>query len=294
MGFSISSFMSGEREQELAVTLFPQTADTCVRTPFRPTDTLRVMTLNLAHGRSNGVHQVMQSRESIIENLDATAEMIHRIDPDVVALQEADAPSAWSGRFSHVHHLARSANFKYAVQGEHVKGMSLSYGTALLSQLPLEEANSYTFPPSPPTTRKGFVVSSIPWPGLPGVMIDIVSVHFDFSRNSVRKQQVGELIDILAERDNPVIVMGDYNCNGDKDSSVLWRLASEMSLRIYRPYEEGLATFPLSGKRLDWILVSPEFRFNSYQVLPDVVSDHFAVVTELSLVAEPTRLCLVR
>ena len=64
--------------------------------------TLRVMTLNLAHGRGEAFHQLFQKSTTIIQNLDEISAMLKREQADVVALQEADAPSFWSGNFHHV------------------------------------------------------------------------------------------------------------------------------------------------------------------------------------------------
>ena len=54
----------------------------------------------------------------------------------------------------------------------------------------------------------------------------------------------------------------------------------------------GLETFPAFSERLDWILVSPELSFRSYNVLPDRISDHRSVLAEVTLndTASATRL----
>ncbi len=96
--------------------------------------TLRVMTLNLAHGRADGVNQMLVSTNSIRDNLARVADFLTREAPDVVALQEADGPSFWSGRFDHVKTLAETARFGTFVRAENVKGFGLSYGTAVLSR----------------------------------------------------------------------------------------------------------------------------------------------------------------
>lgn len=45
----------------------------------------------------------------------------------------------------------------------------------------------------------------------------------------------------------------------------------------HQPEAENMVTYASSGRRLDWLLISEEFEFVHYAVLPDVVSDHFAV-----------------
>lgn len=42
--------------------------------------------------------------------------VITRENPHVVALQEADGPSFWSGKFNHVDYLARTGGYSYYLQ----------------------------------------------------------------------------------------------------------------------------------------------------------------------------------
>lgn len=246
--------------------------------------TLKIITLNVAHGRSDGRHQSLQSTRTIRKNLDQIAQVLVREAPDVVALQEADGPAIWSGNFNHVDYLANQGVFAHNFRGEHVKGLRLSYGTALLSQLPLDDCASITFTPSPPTLSKGFVTSSVNWPRS-NVEVTIVSVHLDFARASVRGEQIQRLIAQLEDAEGPVVVMGDFNCEWRGKESSLRTLAGDLGLRAYQPSADDMATFPGLGKRLDWILISPGLEFVSYAHLDDTLSDHLGVVAELQLAA---------
>ena len=249
--------------------------------PAHNDGTLTVMTLNVAHGRKRGFHQALKKRATIESNLDDIADVLKREGPDVVALQEADGPSGWSGGFNHVEYLAVGGGLEHFCRGEHVKGMKLSYGTALLSRLPLEESRSVTFAPSPPTFSKGFVVATVAWPGRPDSQVDVVSVHLDFARKSVRGKQIQKLIDELSARENPLIVMGDFNCQWDGKDKSLRTLAEGLDLVAPEPAAGDMATFPKTGKRLDWILASPELEFVEYRTVTDVLSDHYGVVAVL-------------
>jgi endonuclease/exonuclease/phosphatase family metal-dependent hydrolase len=44
-----------------------------------------------------------------------------------------------------------------------------------------------------------------------------------------------------------------------------------------------MASFPSRNKRFDWIMISAEFAFLAHRTLPDVLSDHRAVVATLGL-----------
>jgi len=247
-----------------------------------PPRSLRVLTLNVAHGRGHGLHQVFQGAGTARTNLDTTAGVLRRHAPHVVALQEADAPSFWSGGFNHIQYMATQGGFAYFVHGEHVKAPALSYGTALLSRLGLEDAFTVTFDPELSAVPKGFVVSTIRWPGAPAVQVDVVSLHLAPLGKAVRQAQAAELISVLKQRGHPVILMGDFNSQWKDPESAVRYIAMELCLSTYRSSAEGLETFPRFDSRLDWILVSHGLDFLSYETLPDVPSDHRGVMAELT------------
>ena len=245
--------------------------------------TLRLMTVNVAHGRKRGPHQALQPKRRIRSNLGEVAAMLRQLRPDLVALQEADGPSMLTGRFDHVTHLADQAEYAFSFRGDHVRGKRLASGTALLSMRPLLEPVSVRFAPSPPTFCKGFVCATLDWPGNGTTRVDVVSVHFDFLRKSVRLKQVGQLVRHLADRTGPLIVMGDFNCQWSDRRSALRTLAEARQLRAYRPGAMGMKTFPKLGRRLDWVLISPELEFAEYAVVKATVSDHRPVACVVKL-----------
>ncbi len=248
---------------------------------------IRVMTLNLAHGRGSGFHQALQDANAAQHNLDRIGRLLAREVPDLVALQEADGPSLWSGNFDHVAYLAAARGYANYVRGEHVSALGLSYGTGLLANLEIGEALAVTFDPALSQPAKGFVVSAFRWPGAPGFQVDVVSLHLDAFNAEVRDVQARRLVQELRERRRPLVVMGDFNTGWGQPDSALRRIAAELDLRAYRPLEPGLSTFPALQRRLDWILVSPELDFLAYRVLDDRVSDHRAVLAELGLREDP-------
>ena len=248
---------------------------------------LKVMTLNMAHGRGDSFHQLLQTTATTLDNLDAIALMFCREQPDVIALQEADGPSFWSGNFNHIAYLAERSPYSWAINGRQVEGAGLAYGTALLSSVALQQPQAITFDPALAMIRKGFVVSTIDWPGQQDVQVDIVSVHLDFSSESTRRRQARELIAVMRDRGRPMIVMGDLNTDWHHQDSTVRLIASELGLHAHRPGVPGMETFPLSGKRLDWILLSGDMAFSGYRVISDVLSDHRGVIAEVVLKRPP-------
>jgi len=260
--------------------------------PFQPdvsratlsSPTLKVMTLNLAHGRKDGINQLFKSAATIRQNLEEIAIILDKHAADVVALQEADAPSFWSGGFDHVALLAEQASYPFYENSHQANSWFFSYGTALLSRTNLSGVMHHTFKPSPPTMNKGYTLGQIVWqPGTTeSVLVDVVSVHIDFSRKSVREQQSAELAETLAGRGNPLIVMGDFNSDWSADEKVVRALAEHADLHVYRPDTDELPTYA-GIKRYDWILISRQLEFASFEVLPDILSDHSAVVAEIRM-----------
>lgn len=241
---------------------------------------LRVLSLNVAHGRADGVHQLLQRAGQRERNLSRIAALFQREQPDIVAMQEVDGPSFWSGRFCHVDHLARRAGFAFTAHGRHVERAWLRYGTGLLSRLELHDAQAHTFARSLPTPSKGFTLATVRIAG--DVELDVVSVHLDFLRAKVRARQVAQLVEVLAPRRRPRIVMGDFNAGWHDRRSAVRELADALELVAHAP-EVRTRTFTTLPRRLDWILTSPQLDFERHEVLSDVVSDHLPVVADLRL-----------
>jgi len=139
------------------------------------------------------------------------------------------------------------------------------------------------FNPTPPTPKKGFTLAEIEWKPENGdkekVVIDVISVHLDFSRSSKRIEQIEDMKEILSGRNNPAIVLGDFNSSWVEGEREIQELASKAQLSTHRPEANHLYTY--FDDRFDWILISKEFNFCNYYTATDILSDHFAVVSEL-------------
>lgn len=250
-------------------------------------ESLRVVTLNIAHGRKDSVNQMLLGEETVRGNLRELARLLDRAQADAIALQEADAASAWSGNFDHVGFLLEHSGYDCAVHGIHASNRLYAFGTALISPHAFHGSFTHSFAPSRPTTTKGFSLGALAWnPGgrLPEpLLVKIVSVHLDFSRRSVRRSQIDELVRVLGNIEGPLVLMGDFNTDWQSEDSSLKMLAERLDLSVFQPDAEGLATYSGKGSRLDWILLSRELEFQRHEVYPDIVSDHHAVAADVRL-----------
>ena len=248
--------------------------------------TLKVISLNLAHGRKLSFNQLFVNEEAFRRNLLDIAEYLKKENADVVALQEADQASSWSGNFNHVEFLAEAAGYPWFVSAVHVDNSFGTYGTAILSKIPIENALGFTFAPTPPTTSKGYSLIQIGWDidnesdnTQQNILIYIVSVHLDFSRKSKREAQLDELALTLATRDNAAIILGDFNSEWLSEEKVIQKFAEHGRYRAYQPEVDAFHSY--SNKRLDWALVSTELEFTDYFVADEELSDHKPVVVQL-------------
>ncbi len=247
-----------------------------------PPAVLRVATLNVAHGRGAARSQIGLPRHRFETNLDAIATLLCRVQPDVVALQEVDAPSSWSGSFDHLERLAAASGYPHRFHGRHAAAAlgpaKLNYGTALVSRHPMTATASHRFD-AKLTPSKGFVTAQIQFDDRP---ILIASTHLEPGSRRIRRRQADELITALAGAGLPLIVLGDFNCDWPDDDA-LRRIATHLALQAFEPDGDALRTWPSSDpdKRIDWIICSRDLRFVTYEVWPDVVSDHLGVVAEL-------------
>lgn len=249
---------------------------------------LSVLTLNLAHGRKSALNQLLQQTSTTRRNLEEIADFLSNSGADLIALQEADAPSRWSGKFNHVEFVSAKSPYPCRLHARHAQKYMYDFGTALLSRVPYTNSILHTFAPSPPTTNKGFVMGEVRWnPGgeLPEpITVSVISVHLDFSRKKVRDAQIEEMRAMLPDITPPVIILGDFNTDWSSEDSSLKTIVATGNLKVYQPESTQLGTYKKGKHRLDWILISKELEFVSYQVPQDILSDHQPVQAAVRLV----------
>ncbi|MHC5073837.1 MAG: endonuclease/exonuclease/phosphatase family protein [Planctomycetota bacterium] len=244
---------------------------------------LKVMTLNLAHGKGTGLLQEFIGNDETRKNLDRVALLLLREGVHVAAFQEADIKSWRSGDFNHVHYIAERAGYPQAVSGQHMNGLWFNHGTALISKIQMNEALSVVFDPVFLSPDKGFLFCTIEFDEK---KIDVVSAHLVLANGQARKQQAKQMVSVLSKRGNPLIVMGDFNCELQDSKEIYQILSDGLGLSGYDIESDGLKTYRSSNRRLDWILISQELEFYSYYVLEEKLSDHLAVVAELVFTSE--------
>ena len=249
---------------------------------------LSVLTLNLAHGRKDSFNQMLQKTSETRLNLEEVADFISDSGADLIALQEADFASRWSGKFNHVEFISQRSPYACRIHAHHATNYMYDFGTALLSSVPYTDSLTHTFAPSPPTTNKGFVMGAVLWNPTgelaKPVTVSVISVHLDFSSKKVREAQTEEMRAVLPDLKKPVIILGDFNADWDSKDSAIKAIVADGRFKVYQPEATDLGTYKSGKHRLDWILISNDLEFVSYDVPQVVLSDHQPIQATLKLI----------
>lgn len=258
-----------------------------------PESRLRVLTLNIAHGRGLSPYQGLHSAGVIERNLQRIEQLLQREQPEIVALQEVDADSHWNRRIHLLEYLAREAKYPHsylAIHNRREGRRPLAYGNGILSRFSLENPDTHAFGEAP-IGEKGFLYCEI---ALPGGHLPVVNLHLDFRSRKRRIEQIERLIHYLEERHNKKggetyfspLICGDFNSRATAQRDAVRHLVDYLQGHCaYRLLPEGGRTFPsvLPTHGLDFIFVPPSFRVRRCQVLKSYVSDHRPVLVDLEI-----------
>jgi endonuclease/exonuclease/phosphatase family metal-dependent hydrolase len=254
---------------------------------------LRVLTLNIAHGRGLSTYQGFRSEKGIERCLRRVAALLSKVDADIVALQEVDEDSHWNRRIHLLDFLQELSNYEHAYLGVHNRRcgrLPLAYGNGLMSRFPIIHAEHEAFGKAS-LGEKGFVCAELQ---TPRGILPVVNVHLDFRSRLRRIEQIEQLIQFLDNKHytshgtphlSP-IVCGDFNSRSGKPTDAvrhLFRyLQEQCDYRLF-PRGRGSRTFPSIApvQGLDFIFVPPGYAVQSAQVLRSYVSDHRPVVVDL-------------
>jgi endonuclease/exonuclease/phosphatase family metal-dependent hydrolase len=253
---------------------------------------LRIVTFNIAHGRGLTPIQGLTSPRKIRVNLRRIAALISRLAPDVVAMQEIDENSRWSGSFDHLDYLRVYAGFAHAVFGINNRRsglINLSYGNALLSHHPLLNTETVVFGRRR-VGEKGFLFAEL---DVGGRRVPFVNLHLHSSSRAWRLHQLSHLTGWLREKRRsraaahwalPPIICGDFNNPSTRDdaTAALWSHLSYYGDYLVRPQTGGTFPSPLPRRTLDFVFLPAICRDVQCRVVRTLLSDHCPVLVEFS------------
>lgn len=254
--------------------------------PQRP---LRLLTLNIAHGRGLLPYQGIQTRVMIERQLGRIAELLKRENADIVCLQEVDASSHWNRNIDLLDFIQKEAGFPHAYLGVHNRRMGdkpLAYGNGILSRFPFLETQTHSFGERD-LGEKGFLYTEVE---IGGHCIPLVNLHFDYRSRRRRIEQVNRVIHVIHEaltsHTIAPIICGDFNSVRTRKKDAVEALFGYiLSHRRYARYPEIGNTFPAPSpvRCLDFIFVPRPLRVNGCTIIRSMVSDHRPVRIDFQL-----------
>ena len=232
-----------------------------------PSDTIRVMTFNLHAGHDASLEQI--------------GELIKCYNPDFVALQEVDHKTM---RRNCPHQNGRDFITEIAnhsgMQGLFCPTIKFSgglYGIGLLTRHPFVEVRNHKLPqPVATKEQRALVEGTFVLPC--GDTIIVASTHFEAFDSLSRIEQARFVNEHFAHANHPVVIAGDFNA--EPNDEVMLSLTSR-----WQDCTGPEPTFSVKSpdKKIDYILANPKSRWLTVdsRVLPDKLSDHFAVLATI-------------
>jgi endonuclease/exonuclease/phosphatase family metal-dependent hydrolase len=218
------------------------------------------------------------------------AEVIAKLEPDIVALQELDVGRARTGGVDQAHQIAQRLKMAFHFHPA-LRVEEELYGDAILTAYPERIIQTGPLPgyaPIPKLEPRGALWISVEIEGRP---VQVMNTHLGL----VPKEQQLQAACLAGPswlqhpmRRGPTILLGDFNATG---SSVVYRTLNARleAARRLAPVKSPTSTFPsaLPVLRIDHIFVSPEIVvedvFTPFDPLTRVASDHLPLVMDFSV-----------
>ncbi|MDQ1490359.1 MAG: hypothetical protein QOJ23_2873 [Actinomycetota bacterium] len=224
---------------------------------------MRVATFNVKHGQ-NGAGRV---------DLRRLASACAGLSADVLAIQEVDRFARRTHFRDEMRVIARATGLQ-AVFGEAARKKWRSYGNVLLARGPITDVEVVKLPRPSEGEPRVAIVARV---DLDGLALSVGATHLSF-RKGEGAAQLAVLLDALAERDGPRLLMGDLNIGPDLVVPAVTAAGYTVA-----PTE---ATFPASSPRtrIDFVAVSG---LDIVAASTPIVgtSDHLPIVAELAVPA---------
>lgn len=255
---------------------------------------LRLLTLNIAHGRGLSPYQGLHSAKRIERNLSRIAHLLRRVNADVVALQEVDEDSHWNKRIHLLDVLRDAAGYEESYLGVHNRRegrLPLAYGNGLLTRFPIRHAEHQAFGRAS-LGEKGFVCAELE---TKQGILPVINLHLDFRSRLRRIEQVEHLIAFLNDKHytsdrkphlSPIIC-GDFNARQGKRTDAVRHLfhylLDDMHYQVYPKSRSKTfpSVWPTHG--IDFFFIPPSCRVKTCAVLRSFVSDHRPLLVDLAV-----------
>ncbi len=213
--------------------------------------------------------------------INAIAEEILEIDPDVVLLQEVDRQMLRTGGVDQAEVLADAIGMDGSFSSNLARGAG-QYGTLILSRFDIVQQGRIALVRGPRTEARG-----LQWVTLEvsGQAVRVYNTHLDATRPDVRLAQARQVVGILDEDDLPTILGGDLNAW--PASAAVAALGTRLT-DTWTAAGQGRSATSRGGKKIDYLFVRG-LRPLVSRVATSGASDHNRLWADLRL--QPPERC---
>jgi endonuclease/exonuclease/phosphatase family metal-dependent hydrolase len=222
---------------------------------------VRIVSYNIRHGEGS---------DSKLD-LERTAEVITRLAPDIVGLQEVDDRVGRTKNVNQPQRLAELTGMN-ASFGSFMALQGGEYGLAVLSKFPIKSSRSIRLPRGNEPRVALAVEVQLP----SGESLMVVNVHFDWvNDDGYRFEQAKVVAEYLKTLKLPYVLLGDFN---DVRESRTLALFAEVAKEAKKP-EGDRFTFSATRphQEIDFVFLAPGDRWGVGEVRvidEPVASDH--------------------
>ena len=202
-------------------------------------------------------------------DLEAVARTLEDNPADVIALQEVGRGWVISGAVDTLTWLSQRLDMPYA----YGPAAADLWGNAVLTRMPMRSAVHHF--DNPGRIPRGAVEVEIDAPGL---TYTVINAHLDHATDGgpTREDQARTLLDIWGGRTSTLVV-GDMNAGADEPS-----MQSLFRVGFIDADAGGPPTFPESGRRIDYVLHTPDLATVEVRRPVTAASDHEPVWVKLT------------
>ena len=263
LGISAAIGLCGAFAAGFALTAAP--ADTGSQTP---SPDLRIVSYNIKHGQGN---------DKVVD-LERTAEVLRKLSPDIVGLQEVDDSAKRTNGVKQAARLGELLGMRHAF-GKFMDFQGGAYGLAMLSKFPIVEETVIRLPDG----NEPRVALAVRVQPSGGAAFTVITVHFDWvDDDAFRFAQAETLAKRLDGWPGPYVLLGDFNDLPDSRTLALFRS------RATEAKKPAGASFTFSStkpeKEIDYLFFAPATAFAAREVRvidEPVASDHRPVLAVL-------------
>ncbi len=207
--------------------------------------------------------------------INAVAEEILELDPDVVLLQEVDRRMLRSGAVDQAEVLADAVGMDGAFSANLARG-SGQYGTLILSRFDIVQQGRVSLVRSARSEARGLQWVTIE---VSGQAVRVYNTHLDATHPAVRLAQARQVAGIIAEDRFPTILGGDLNAW--PASAAVGAIAGQLT-DTWTATGQGRSATSRGGRKIDYLFVRG-LRPLLSQVAASGASDHHRLWADVRL-----------